>query len=123
MSIKGIIQWQWEGYAKFHKSRSNLWLHIFAVPIFIAGSVLLFSTVFNFSVLLLVVSILLMAVSLAVQGIGHNEEALPPEPFTGPVNAVIRILLEQLYTFPKFVISGGWCTAYRNSKSSNKLSV
>lgn len=50
---------------------------------------------------------------MGAQGFGHNKEAMPAEPFTGPKNAIIRIMLEQLYTFPKFVLSGKWYKALR----------
>jgi len=55
-----------------------------------------------------------MLVSIVMQGIGHKKEEIPTIPFTGVKNAVVRILLEQLYTFPKFVISGKWFFALRN---------
>jgi hypothetical protein len=38
---------------------------------------------------------------------------VPPEPFTGPLNAVARIFLEQWITFPLFVLSGSWWKAVR----------
>jgi hypothetical protein len=49
-----------------------------------------------------------MIVSVILQGRGHKIEVNPPEPFTGPKNAVSRIFLEQWVTFPRFVLSGGW---------------
>lgn len=53
--------------------------------------------------------VLLPFISIAIQGLKlHKKENLPPEPFTGPSNAITRILLEQLYTFPKYVVSGKW---------------
>jgi len=90
MSLSDTLKWQWEGYNKYHKSRINL------------------------NVFLLICSIILMLVSIVMQGIGHKKEEIPTIPFTGVKNAVVRILLEQLYTFPKFVISGKWFFALRN---------
>jgi hypothetical protein len=49
------------------------------------------------------------------QGREHGQEAVPPEPYTSPLNAVARILLEQWITFPRFVLSGGWARAMRNT--------
>ena len=37
MNISDVLKWQWNGYTKHHKSRINLWIHIFAVPVFIFG--------------------------------------------------------------------------------------
>ncbi|MBQ4809745.1 DUF962 domain-containing protein [Pseudoalteromonas luteoviolacea] len=115
MSIKETLEWQWNGYAKFHRSRANLVLHIIAVPFFILGAILSLLSIFNFSFPLLAVSVLLMVGAIVVQGVGHSKETLPPEPFTGPTNAILRIVLEQLYTFPKFVVSGNWLKALKNS--------
>ena len=57
-----------------------------------------------------------MLLSIALQGRGHRSEFVPPEPFVGPGDAISRILLEQWITFPRFVLSGGWLRALRNSK-------
>ncbi|KZN30143.1 hypothetical protein N480_04130 [Pseudoalteromonas luteoviolacea S2607] len=115
MSIKEILEWQWDGYAKYHRSRANLLLHIIAVPFFIVGVILLVLSIFNLSFPLIAISVSLMVGSIVVQGIGHSKESLPPEPFTGPTNAILRIILEQLYTFPKFVICGNWLKAYKST--------
>jgi len=114
MSISDILKWQWSGYSKYHKSRMNLWIHIFAVPVFIFGTISLLYSIIDFNVFLLFYSLIIMIASIGIQGLGHNKEELPAEPFTGAKNAFIRIFLEQLYTFPKFVISGKWYLALRN---------
>ncbi len=54
-----------------------------------------------------------MVTSIALQGVGHRHEPVPPEPFRGPLDAVARILCEQWVTFPRFVLSGGWFRAWR----------
>ncbi len=61
--------------------------------------------------------LILMVLSIVVQGIGHKKEQNPPGKFTGSVNAVVRIFLEQTITFPKFVLSGGWFAAIQKNKS------
>ncbi|WP_238937590.1 terminase [Pseudoalteromonas sp. S16_S37] len=86
------------------------------MPAFIFGTVSLISSVISLNILSLIYSMLLMAISIAVQGFGHSKEALPPEPFSSAKNAFIRVFLEQLYTFPKFVITGKWYSALRNHK-------
>jgi len=108
MTINEIITWQWQGYTKYHKSKMNLWLHVIFVPVFVFGFLLLVIGLINLNVLNVIISILLMVLSIGVQGLGHSKESIPAEPFTGPKNAITRILLEQLYTFPKFVLSGKW---------------
>jgi len=60
-----------------------------------------------------------MGISIALQGRGHRGEATPPEPFTSPMNALARIFLEQWLTFPRFVLSGGWLRALRESSPAS----
>lgn len=115
MVIKDLLEWQWQGYVNFHQSRSNLLIHIIAVPVFILAFALFWFSVLHLQLTLTVTAVLCMLVSILLQGIGHKKEQLPPEPFTGAKNAVLRIVLEQLYTFPKFVLTGGWLSAFKRS--------
>ena len=115
MSLIELLRWQWDGYPRYHRSRANLLLHIVVVPLFLLGSVALVVAVVRWSWPLGVASIAMMAVSLALQGRGHGREPVPPEPFTGPLNAVARLLCEQWITFPRFVLSGGWLDALRRA--------
>lgn len=111
MNIKELIQWQWDGFGKYHHSRVNLLIHIIAVPLFIFGTVSFLLAIGTLKFQIAIISILLMSVSMGVQGFGHAKEEVPAVPFSGPINAVSRIFLEQLFTFPRFVISGGWYAA------------
>jgi hypothetical protein len=113
MNAKEILDRQWEGYDKYHRSRINLWTHVFAVPVFIFGTLSLLVSIINVNALLSLISIGIMAAAMGIQGFGHKKEALPAAPFTSAKNAVIRIFLEQLYTFPKFLLSGKWYSALR----------
>ncbi len=113
MGIGQLLRWQWEGYPKYHQSRANLLIHIVAVPLFLLGTVALVVAVVQFSLVLLAVAIGCIVVAVALQGRGHRLERVPPEPFSGPLNFVSRLFLEQWVTFPRFVISGGWAAALR----------
>ncbi|MGH8810039.1 MAG: Mpo1-like protein [Noviherbaspirillum sp.] len=113
MNIQELLQRQWNGYPRYHGSRTNLLLHIVVVPLFLVGNVSLLFALVQGAWLLAVVSLVAMIVSVALQGRGHRTEQVPPEPFTSPVNAVSRIFLEQWVTFPRFVFSGGWSHALR----------
>jgi hypothetical protein len=114
MGIGELLRWQWQGYAKYHQSRGNLLIHIVAVPLFSLGTVALVVAIIQLSLVLLVVAIGCIVVAVALQGRGHRLEAIPPEPFSGPLNFVSRLFLEQWVTFPRFVITGGWGAALRN---------
>ncbi|AXF85441.1 hypothetical protein DTO96_101172 [Ephemeroptericola cinctiostellae] len=115
MSILELLRWQWSGYPRYHHSRANLLIHIVVVPLFLAGNVALVVAVIERSATLAIFSVVAMVVSVAFQARGHGKEEVPPEPFTSRTNALSRILLEQWVTFPRFVISGGWFRALRQS--------
>ena len=41
MGIVQLLQWQRDGYPRYHQSRANLLIHIVAVPLFLAGTIVL----------------------------------------------------------------------------------
>ena len=118
MSPGALLRWQWEGYPRYHQSRANLLLHVAVVPLFLAGNVALVAALARGAWLAAAGGAVAMVVSMALQGRGHKGEAVPPEPFTGPGNALARIFGEQWVTFPRFVLSGGWRRAVRSSAGS-----
>ena len=117
MNITELIDWQWRGYPRYHQSRRNLLLHVGAVPAFVAGNVALFAALLKGEWARAGFALLVIVVSLVVQGRGHKLEPVPPEPFTGPGNAAMRIMLEQWFTFPRFVLTGEWLRALRQSSA------
>ena len=104
----GLLAWQWEGYARFHRSRANLLMHIVLVPMFLAGNVALIAGLIWLEWALILAGAASMAASIVLQGRGHGAEPEPPVPFGGAGNALARIFLEQWITFPRFVFTGGW---------------
>jgi|SRR5215469_5955568 len=106
-----LIRWQWQGYPRYHRSRANLLLHIIAVPVFLIANVALVVALIRGSWIGALVAVVIMVASFAAQGRGHRWEAVAPEPFSSPLNAVARIFCEQWVTFPRFVLSGGWSRA------------
>src|SRR5262252_9833108 len=115
MGVAELLRWQWEGYPRYHRSRFNLLLHILVVPIFLIGNIGLIISLAQGAWVVVIACALAMVISVALQGRGHKQEPIPPEPFTGPGNAIARIFLEQWLTFPRFVLSGGWLHALRQS--------
>jgi hypothetical protein len=115
VGVSQLLRWQWEGYSRYHQSRANLLLHIFVVPLFLVGNIFLIVALSRGSWPLALLSVLAMVMSVALQAGGHSKEAVPPEPFTSPFNAVSRIFAEQWVTFPRFVLSGGWSKAMRHA--------
>lgn len=115
MGPADLLKWQWDGYPRYHQSRTNLLLHIVVVPLFLAGNVALVVGLVGGSFLGAGLGAMAMVASAALQGIGHRTEPVPPEPFTSRSNAVARLFLEQWINFPRFVLSGKWLRALRQS--------
>lgn len=116
MKINEILEWQWEGYTRYHRSHFNLWVHIVTVPVFIASFMIFFFALITRDIQTVILSPLTMSIAFGLQGVGHSKEPTPASPFTSISNAIIRILLEQFITFPKFVFSGKWFDALKKSK-------
>jgi hypothetical protein len=110
---KQLVSWQWSLYAEGHHQRANLLIHILTVPLFLAGTVAVAGGVFQ--PWLFAVGPAAMAAAMALQGRGHKQESTPPVPFQGPLDVVSRIFVEQWVTFPRYVLSGGFGRAWRQS--------
>jgi hypothetical protein len=54
-----------------------------------------------------------MVVAMVIQGRGHKLEKNPPIAFDGPLDVAGRIFIEQLFNFPRFVLSGGFGRAWK----------
>ncbi|SOY43186.1 conserved hypothetical protein [Cupriavidus taiwanensis] len=106
-----LLHGQWRGYARNHQDPRNLLLHIVAVPMFMAGTVLGLYGLLRLNVPAIALGLVCMGMSMALQGRGHRLEAHAPEPFAGPADIAGRILAEQWITFPRYVLSGQWWRA------------
>ncbi len=116
MNTTELFRWQWDGYPHFHRSRANLALHIVLVPLFLICNLALVRFLIQGSWPFAFLALAGMGLSIALQGRGHGSEPVPPEPFAGPTDVLGRIFAEQWITFPRFVLSGGWMRALRESK-------
>jgi len=113
MRDTSLLRRQWSGYGRNHQDPRNLLLHILAVPLFMAGTLLLIAGIWRASLALGGLGLAGAVVSMALQGRGHRLERHAPEPFAGPGDAVARILAEQWISFPRYVLSGRWWRALR----------
>src|SRR5215475_561033 len=108
MSIEKFLQWQWAGYSAAHRNRTNLLIHLVAVPLFMAATLLTAYALVMFSLPTIAGAALSFLVSLILQGRGHKLEATAPEPFKGGLDFILRLFAEPWITFPRFVLTGGW---------------
>ena len=108
MTFEQLLAAQWRDYAERHRDRVNLLIHIVAVPLFWIGAINAIGALLFSGVVYALGGVILAALALFAQGIGHDREALQPQTFAGPWDFAQRIAAEQFVTFPRFVISGGW---------------
>ena len=115
----GLLAWQWDLYTRGHQTRRNLLIHILAVPLFLASSVgLVIGLALGQPLALLL--LLPMVAAVAAQGRGHRGEPVAAVPFRSPFDGMARLFVEQCITFPRFVLSGGWGRAWRQTASERR---
>jgi hypothetical protein len=103
-------------YPRLHQDRRNLLVHALAVPVFIGAFWTIPFALVTASWVLAATCLLVCVLSIGVQGRTHAREAERPK-FSGPGEAVGRLLAEQLVTFPRFVLGGGFGRAWRRGPS------
>lgn len=111
-----LFTWQWQGYANYHRNGTNLALHLVAIPLFIVAALVLLDGLLSLSLGSILLGVIGMVASLAIQGRGHKLEEQAPEPFIDRQDAIGRLLAEQFITFPRFVLSGAWWRAWRSRR-------
>lgn len=113
MSFPQLLSWAWEETPPVHTRTTNLLTHLFAVPLFVLGHVLLVAGIF-FDKWLLVAGLGCVVVSLVLQKYAHSLEPEQPHPFTGPRDFVRRLYAEQFFNFWRFLFSGKWYASLRS---------
>jgi hypothetical protein len=108
----GLARWQWSLYPDGHRDSRNLLIHALTVPLFEAGTLALVLSPW-LSAWLAPAGVVAMAGAMAAQGRGHGLEVTRPVPFRGPGDVLARIFVEQWWTFPRYVLSGGFARAWR----------
>jgi hypothetical protein len=108
MTLRQLLQWQWNGYQRAHLSRANLAIHVITVPMFVLGTTAIACSIVTLSPRWALGGALAMGSAMALQGLGHRLEPNAPAPFTGIGNMASRIFLEQWVTFPRYLLSGAW---------------
>ena len=109
-----LLAWQWSLYPAGHRNRRNLLAHALTVPLFQVGTVALVMGPFV-SGWLAALGFGAMAGAMMLQGRTHRLEGTAPVPFRGPGDVVARILAEQWLTFPRYVASGEFGRAWKDS--------
>ena len=115
--MPSLAAWQWELYPQGHTTRRNLLLHILTVPIFGLGAAGAIVSAVERSAIGGAIAAACLLGPLVAQGRGHKSEPVRPVPFSSPWNFVSRFVVEQLFTFPRYVLSGGFARAWRAARA------
>ena len=103
-------------YREFHRNPLNLLIHITTVPLFLLS--VLGAMVAPFTAYwagLWSASVALGVYSLLLQRFGHSLEGAKPGSAGGTASKAYRLVVEQFVTFPRFVLSGGWASNWRQA--------
>ena len=111
-----LLEWQWSDYPLKHRNRTNLLLHIVAVPLFDVATLVLLAAAVGRRPGAAALAVVAMVVAIVMQGRGHRMERSAPVPFAGPADFLSRFVVEQWVTFPRFVLSGGWFRHVRHDR-------
>jgi hypothetical protein len=99
-------------YPRVHATRANLLIHILAVPLFWIGLIATLVSIVQLDAISVLLGAAMLAISIALQGVGHRREGERPKAFASPWEFATRIVSENLYVFPRFVLTGGWARAW-----------
>ena len=116
MSFSELRAWAWSETPPVHKHRTNLLIHIVAVPLFVIGHVLLLAGIL-INPWWLMAGIVSIVVSLAAQKAGHALEPNQVPSFIGARDFLRRLYAEQFCNFWRFLFSGQWYASLRTSRS------
>lgn len=106
-------------YPRYHRHRGNLLLHLVLVPLFASAGLVALVGLASGRWFLAAGGLATALLSLALQGVGHRREPVPPEPFAGPADFVGRVLAEQYWRWWRFVLGGGWWRAWREAGAAS----
>ncbi len=112
MSFPELLSWAWRETPPVHKNVTNLLIHMFAVPLFVFGHVLLVAGIL-IDPWLLIAGFFCIVVSLTLQKFGHSLERKQAPPFGGSRDFLRRIYAEQFCNFWRFLFSGQWHASFK----------
>jgi hypothetical protein len=109
-----LLNWQWSHYQAGHQSRPALMVHALTFVWVGGGIVLAGLGILSSQGAWVGLGLMLYLGAMAAQGVAHSFEKKRPEPFLSPLDFVVRFTLENLITFPRFLLSGGFAKAWRS---------
>ena len=115
MAFPALLAWAWRETPPVHKNAASLVIHLFAVPLFVVGHILLIAGAVV-DIRLVIAAVLCIVVSLALQNFAHSLEAIKPPSFLGTRDFLRRLYAEQFCNFWRFLFSGQWYASFKASR-------
>jgi hypothetical protein len=116
MTFRELVDWAWRETPPVHRDRTNLVIHLVAVPLFVAGHVLIGVGVAILSGWAVTLGLGSILMSLLLQKHGHALERMEIHAFTGTRDFIRRLYAEQFCNFWRFLFSGQWYASYRRTE-------
>lgn len=113
MTFGELVAWAWRETPPVHENRTNLLIHLVAVPIFALGHVVVAIGILAWSAWLVVSGVALVVLSLVAQKQGHALERQPVHTFASGKDFLRRLYAEQFCNFWRFLFSGRWYASFR----------
>lgn len=117
MAFPALLAWAWSETPPVHTNAANLLIHLFAVPLFVVGHILLIAGAV-FELRILIAAVLCIVVSLVLQTVAHSLEPIKPPPFLGARDFLRRLYAEQFCNFWRFLFSGQWYASFKASRTN-----
>ena len=117
MAFSALLAWAWSETPPVHKNAANLLIHLFAVPLFVGGHILLIAGAVV-DLRILIAGVLCIVVSLVLQNFAHSLEPIRPPPFLGARDFLRRLYAEQFCNFWRFLFSGQWYASFKASRAN-----
>ena len=100
-------------YQRVHSTRSNLLIHLVAVPLFVMSTVLWILALLVGAIPAVMVWTVTAIIAVMLQRHGHRREPESQPEVTGALAIAGQWFAEQFVIFPWFVVSGGWLKQWR----------
>ena len=79
-----LLAWQWRDYVAKHRDRTNLLIHIVAVPLFQVATLLLVGALLGRSLIAAIVAVIAMVIALVLQAAATGANPKRRCPLTAP---------------------------------------
>jgi hypothetical protein len=113
MTFRELVAWAWRETPPVHENRTNLLIHLVAVPTFAVGHLAAAIGILLWSAWPVALGAGLVVLSLVAQKRGHALECQEVHAFASGKDFVRRLYAEQFCNFRRFLFSGRWYASFK----------